>query len=156
LAFLLFNLADSLKTEWLAVFSTRLIVFQQGQESVRNNMTDFIIAVDDPVSWHRQNLQLNPKDYAGKIDFTVKVDVIAKFIDTFHNFLGLVFQRAVFKNRRMPQCLVPPVKKLLCSEINNLTRCWFFYRSKKSKRALDRKVTRLEASSLNMNTQWLI
>ncbi len=31
-------------------------------------MTDFIIAVDDPVSWHRQNLQLNPKDYAGWLE----------------------------------------------------------------------------------------
>jgi hypothetical protein len=44
-------------------------VFQQhGAENVRKNMTDFIIAVDDPISWHKQNLQINPKDYAGLVN----------------------------------------------------------------------------------------
>ena len=42
------------------------VFLQDGQETVRNNMTDFIIALDDPVAWHRQNLQFNPKDYSGQ------------------------------------------------------------------------------------------
>ena len=44
---------------------------QHGQEyTIRKNMTDFIIAVDDPFSWHKLNLQLNPKDYAGLMSYT--------------------------------------------------------------------------------------
>lgn len=40
-------------------------VFQQeGHKDVSQNMIDFIIAVDDPVSWHRENIKLNGKHYS--------------------------------------------------------------------------------------------
>lgn len=43
-------------------------VFQQeGHKSKKDNMTDFIIAVDDSRSWHRQNIDQNPHHYAGLI-----------------------------------------------------------------------------------------
>ena len=32
---------------------------------VQDNVTDFILTVDDPVSWHARNLELNPADYSG-------------------------------------------------------------------------------------------
>ena len=41
-------------------------VFQQsGALNVKDNMTDFIFAVDDPVEWHSNNLEMNPNDYSG-------------------------------------------------------------------------------------------
>lgn len=40
-------------------------VFKQtGHKSTKDNMTDFIIAVDNPEVWHQQNRIKNPKDYA--------------------------------------------------------------------------------------------
>lgn len=43
-------------------------VFQQdGQKRARDNMTDLVLAVDDPGTWHKHNLLFNPKDYSGLI-----------------------------------------------------------------------------------------
>ncbi|XP_064602659.1 phosphatidate cytidylyltransferase, mitochondrial-like [Liolophura sinensis] len=40
-------------------------VFQQeGHKDFSQNMIDFIIAVDDPVSWHRENIKVNGKHYS--------------------------------------------------------------------------------------------
>ena len=41
-------------------------VFQQvGHNPPKGNMTDFILAVNDPLEWHRENIEKNPSDYAG-------------------------------------------------------------------------------------------
>jgi len=40
-------------------------VFQQtGNAHVDKNMIDFIFAVDEPASWHQENIQLNPRHYS--------------------------------------------------------------------------------------------
>ena len=41
-------------------------VFQQvGHNPPKGNMTDLIMAVNDPLEWHKQNIDRNPSDYAG-------------------------------------------------------------------------------------------
>ena len=41
-------------------------VFQQvGHNPPKGNMTDLILAVNDPLEWHKQNIERNPSDYAG-------------------------------------------------------------------------------------------
>lgn len=41
-------------------------VFQQvGHSPPKGNMTDLILAVNDPQEWHQENLEKNPSDYAG-------------------------------------------------------------------------------------------
>jgi mitochondrial translocator assembly and maintenance protein 41 len=37
---------------------------QQGHKDISKNMIDFIFAVDDPVEWHKENLQKNRKHYS--------------------------------------------------------------------------------------------
>lgn len=32
----------------------------------QDNMTDFILAVEDPFDWHAKNLELNPDDYSSE------------------------------------------------------------------------------------------
>ena len=41
-------------------------VFQQvGHNPPKGNMTDLILAVNDPLEWHKENIAMNPSDYAG-------------------------------------------------------------------------------------------
>lgn len=40
-------------------------VFGQAGNLSKDNVTDFILTVDNPVSWHARNLELNPSDYSG-------------------------------------------------------------------------------------------
>ena len=41
-------------------------VFRQvGHNPPKGNMTDLLLAVNDPLEWHRQNVVKNPSDYAG-------------------------------------------------------------------------------------------
>jgi len=37
---------------------------QEGHKSTKDNMLDFILVVDDPLAWHRENLHRNPKHYS--------------------------------------------------------------------------------------------
>ena len=37
---------------------------QSGHKDMCQNMIDFIFAVDDPVAWHRENIQINPQHYS--------------------------------------------------------------------------------------------
>ncbi|XP_067680344.1 phosphatidate cytidylyltransferase, mitochondrial-like [Haliotis asinina] len=37
---------------------------QEGHVDMSKNMLDFIFVVDDPLSWHRQNIRMNPKHYS--------------------------------------------------------------------------------------------
>ena len=47
------------------VFAYGSGVFQQDNHSdLSQNMTDFIIGVEDSESWHRQNLHLHPSHYS--------------------------------------------------------------------------------------------
>jgi len=47
------------------VFAYGSGVFQQvGNANVAKNMIDFIFAVDDPVSWHRENMDTNSRHYS--------------------------------------------------------------------------------------------
>ena len=48
------------------VFAYGSGVFQQDNSSdLSQNMTDFIIGVEDSESWHRENLRLHPGHYSG-------------------------------------------------------------------------------------------
>ena len=40
-------------------------VFEQHDNSKKNNMTDFIVAVKDSRTWHQENMKMNPSHYAG-------------------------------------------------------------------------------------------
>ena len=40
-------------------------VFRQAGNVSADNVTDFVLTVDDPVAWHARNLELNPTDYSG-------------------------------------------------------------------------------------------
>ena len=40
-------------------------VFEQHDNSKKNNMTDFIVAVKDSRTWHQDNMKMNPSHYAG-------------------------------------------------------------------------------------------
>jgi translocator assembly and maintenance protein 41 len=40
-------------------------VFRQSGNVSKDNVTDFILTVDDPIKWHEENLRLNPGDYSG-------------------------------------------------------------------------------------------
>jgi len=47
------------------VFAYGSGVFQQdGNANVTKNMIDFIFAVDEPVSWHRENMEMNSQHYS--------------------------------------------------------------------------------------------
>jgi len=47
------------------VFAYGSGVFQQdGNANVAKNMIDFIFAVDEPVSWHRENIEMNARHYS--------------------------------------------------------------------------------------------
>jgi len=47
------------------VFAYGSGVFQQeGNANVYKNMIDFVFAVDDPVGWHRENMETNPQHYS--------------------------------------------------------------------------------------------
>ncbi len=40
-------------------------VFKQSGNVSKDNVTDFILTVDDSAEWHERNLRLNPSDYSG-------------------------------------------------------------------------------------------
>jgi len=46
------------------VFAYGSGVFQQSGSDMSRNMLDFIFVVDDPWSWHSENIQRNPKHYS--------------------------------------------------------------------------------------------
>ena len=58
-------LAQFLQRTMRLAFAYGSGVFQQhGNSYMKNNMIDFIFAVDDPVAWHQENLKSNIKHYS--------------------------------------------------------------------------------------------
>ena len=41
------------------------VFHQVGHSPPKGNMTDIILAVNDPLEWHQENIERNPSDYAG-------------------------------------------------------------------------------------------
>jgi len=53
---------------------------QDGQKSVKDNMTDLILVVEDHGSWHKHNLLFNPDDYSGN---PFHINFVANFVLNF-------------------------------------------------------------------------
>ena len=57
---------DSNTGNWPLAFAYGSGVFKQEGNVSKNNMTDFILVVENSEQWHAKNLELNPKDYSGE------------------------------------------------------------------------------------------
>ena len=58
---------DTKTNEWPLAFAYGSGVFRQDGNVSKNNMTDFVLVVENSQEWHAQNIEKNPKDYAGKV-----------------------------------------------------------------------------------------
>ena len=69
---------DSNTGTWPLAFAYGSGVFKQEGNVSKNNMTDFMLVVEDSENWHSKNLEMNPKDYSGMPLFKDKIQILCR------------------------------------------------------------------------------